>query len=187
MATDSLEILDLPELHDATLLVALTGWMDGGAVSTGTLRSIMEGRSLSEIAHIRPDAFYIYNFPGTMEVTALFRPEVRMKKGLIRELDMPIGTFMCDPAANLVFFVGKEPNLRWQEFSDCMFEIVHAANVKRIIFMGSFGGTVPQDLERDGPGRDGVRHPYDEGGGEYLEHTGIQDRIIIISFTAVRV
>jgi proteasome assembly chaperone (PAC2) family protein len=147
MNSVNLEVISIPKLEDATLLVALTGWMDGGAVSTGTLRSIMDGRTLEQVARINPDTFYIYNFPGSMELTALFRPEVHMKKGMIRSLDVPTSTFLCDASANLVFFVGKEPNLRWQEFSDCIFSFVKQAGIKQIIFMGSFGGTVPHTRE----------------------------------------
>jgi len=140
-------VLTSPQLADATMLLALTGWMDGGAVSTGTLRTLMEGRRLQEVARIRPDLFYIYNFPGTMEISALFRPEVTMRKGVIRKLDMPVNGFLCDPSTNLVFFVGKEPNLRWEEYADCVFEVTQRCSVKRIIFIGSFGGTVPHTRE----------------------------------------
>ena len=147
MPFSSLEVLEIPKLRDATMLLALTGWMDGGAVSTGTVRSLMEGRTLTQIARIAPDPFYIYNFPGGMEISAIFRPNVRLKGGLIRELEMPTSTFLCDASINLVFFVGKEPNLRWQEFSDCIFEVARQAGVTRLIFMGSFGGTVPHTRE----------------------------------------
>lgn len=147
MPFGSLEVLDIPKLRDATMLLALTGWMDGGAVSTGTVRSLMEGRTLTQIARIAPDPFYIYNFPGGMEISAIFRPNVQLKNGLIRELEMPTSTFLSDASINLVFFVGKEPNLRWQEFSDCIFEVARQAGVTRLIFMGSFGGTVPHTRE----------------------------------------
>lgn len=147
MGSVNLEVLSIPKLNNATLLLALTGWMDGGAVSTGTVRNIMDGRTLEQVARINPDPFYIYNFPGTMEVTALFRPEVHMKKGLIRELEMPTGTFLSDQSTNLIFFVGKEPNLRWQEFSNCIFDFIKQVDVRQIIFMGSFGGTVPHTRE----------------------------------------
>lgn len=147
MAEDILKLLDVPKLHDATMLLALTGWMDGGAVSTGTVRAVMSNRQLVETAQIAPDPFYIYNFPGGMEVSALFRPEVKLKRGLIRELDMPLNAFLSDVPANLVFFVGKEPNLRWQQFADCIFDVVQRMGVSRIIFMGSFGGNVPHTRE----------------------------------------
>jgi proteasome assembly chaperone (PAC2) family protein len=138
---------DTPNLTDATLLLALTGWMDGGLVSTGTVRRLMEGREMKEIGHIQADPFYIYNFPGSMEVAALFRPEVQLEEGVIQSLDLPTNQFHVDVAAKLVFFVGKEPNLLWQAFADCIFEVAHRVGVSRIIFIGSFGGTVPHTRE----------------------------------------
>ena len=147
MALPNLKLLSHPQLSAGTMLLALAGWMDGGLVSTGTVRRMMENRDLSEIARIEPDPFYIYNFPGSMEVAALFRPEVKLEDGVIAEFDLPTNTFHCDAAANLVFFLGKEPNLRWQEFADCIFAVAAQVGVSRIIFMGSFGGTVPHTRE----------------------------------------
>ena len=147
MAEPHLKIAATPKLSNATMLLALAGWMDGGLVSTGTVKGLMEGRTLTEIAHIDPDPFYIYNFPGSMEVAALFRPTVKLDDGMILEFDLPTNTFHADTESNLVFFIGKEPNLRWQAFADCIFDVAAALGVKRIIFMGSFGGTVPHTRE----------------------------------------
>jgi proteasome assembly chaperone (PAC2) family protein len=108
----------------------------------------MEGRSAIEIARIESDPYYIYNFPGSMDVAAMFRPEVKFEDGVIQgELDMPTNVFHADESTNLIFFLGREPNLRWQSFADCIFELAAEFNVKRIIFMGSFGGTVPHTRE----------------------------------------
>src|SRR5437763_17158654 len=97
-----LEIKSAPTLQNATLLLALTGWMDGGDVSTGTVKRLMENRDLVDIAQIDPDSFYIFNFPGNMEIAALFRPEVKMRKGLIRRAPkFPTNTFHADIANNL--------------------------------------------------------------------------------------
>jgi proteasome assembly chaperone (PAC2) family protein len=132
----------------ATLLLALTGWMDGGEVSTGTVKRLMENRELIEIARIDANPFYIFNFPGPMEVAAVFRPEVRIRKGLVRRAPkFPENVFHADPATNLVFFLGAEPHLRWQSFADALFELCAAAGVARIVFIGSFGGTVPHTRE----------------------------------------
>ena len=35
---------------------------------------------------------------------------------------MPANTFYCHEPANLVLFLGKEPNLRWRDFGDCVLE-----------------------------------------------------------------
>ncbi len=154
-----LHLSNPPSLTNATLLLALTGWMDGGDVSTGTVKRLMENRSLSEIARIDSDSFYIFNFPGSMEIASVFRPEVKMKNGLIRRAPkMPKNIFHADPAANLVFFLGAEPNLRWQTFADAIFALCKTVNVTRIIFMGSFGGTVPHTREPRMFGS--VSHPH---------------------------
>jgi proteasome assembly chaperone (PAC2) family protein len=147
MADSSLTLLDTPRLKDAPMLLALTGWMDGGLVSTGTVKHLMEGRELVEVARIEPAGFYIDNFPGSMEIAALFRPHVKYDHGLIESFEMTSNVFHADAGGNIAFFVGKEPNLNWPGFADCIFEVVKRLGVRRIIFMGSFGGSVPHTRE----------------------------------------
>jgi proteasome assembly chaperone (PAC2) family protein len=149
MGNGPLKLVETPALTDATLLVALTGWMDGGSVSTGTVKQLMGmgRRTTRSIGSIEDDGFYIYNFPGDMETSALFRPHVVYDDGVVTTFELPTNTFYCNEPANLVFFTGKEPNLRWQEFADCIFDLVKAVGVSRIIFMGSFGGAVPHTRE----------------------------------------
>jgi proteasome assembly chaperone (PAC2) family protein len=136
-----------PHLEDATLLLALTGWMDGGSVSTGTVRQFMGNREVDEIARIDADPFCIYNFPGSMDVAAVFRPHVRYEDGRVLEINMPQNAFFCAPEAKLVFFLGQEPNLKWQAFADCIFAVCREVGISRIIFIGSFGGSVPHTRE----------------------------------------
>ena len=144
---EQLKMISEPKLNDATLLLALTGWMDGGLVSTGTVKQFMDGRDVHQVARIDPDDFTIYNFPGSMEVAALFRPHVRMLRGVIRKFELPDSEFFCDVSANMLFFIGREPNLKWQRYADCIFAVAEKVGVKRILFMGSFGGAVPHTRE----------------------------------------
>src|SRR5581483_1320465 len=109
MPAEHLQILQPQKLAEATMLLALTGWMDGGLVSTGTVRRMMDNRDVLEIARIESDPLSLYSFPGSLGVAAPCRPEVKMKGGLLRgELHLPTNISHCDPAANLVFFLGKE-------------------------------------------------------------------------------
>src|SRR3954452_3204610 len=87
MATASLTLLDTPRLRDAPMLLALTGWMDGGLVSTGTVQHLMEGRELVDVARISQASFYIDNFPGSMDIAALFLRHVNYDKGLVDPRD----------------------------------------------------------------------------------------------------
>ncbi len=136
-----------PILHDATLVLAFTGWMDGGDVSTGTVHRLVHLLGAEPIAEIDPEPFYIYNFPGSMEVTSLFRPPIEIEDGLIKSIEMPRNTFYADDEANLVLFEGKEPNLRWRTFGECVLALAHQVGIHRILFVGSFGGTVPHTRE----------------------------------------
>jgi len=60
---------------------------------------------------------------------------------------MPVNRFYCHDPARLVLFVGKEPNLRWRTFGDCIFAVAHKVGIRRILFVGSFGGSVPHTRE----------------------------------------
>ena len=144
---DFLRIRHSPTLEGATLVLAFSGWMDGGDVSTGTVERLVDLLSAPAIADIDPEPFYIYNFPGSMEIATLFRPHIEISDGLIKTVDLPSNCFYCHEPANLVLFVGKEPNLRWRTFGKCLFHLAHQVGVRRILFVGSFGGAVPHTRE----------------------------------------
>lgn len=147
MSSNGVQFFDVPEMQEPTLLLALTGWMDGGLVSSGTVKHLMEGRSLAHAARIESAGFYIDNFPGSMEIASLFRPHVKYAGGLVESFDLPSNDFYADAEGKMAFFVGREPNLNWPRFGDAIFDVVSALGVKQIVFMGSFGGTVPHTRE----------------------------------------
>ena len=140
-------IRDCPSLDHATLVLAFSGWMDGGDVSTGTVSRLVHLLEAKPFAEIDPEPFYIYNVPGSMEIASLFRPHVAVEEGLVRGIQMPANVFHVHAPANLVLFLGKEPNLRWRSFGECIFALARRTGVTRILFVGSFGGSVPHTRE----------------------------------------
>lgn len=147
MLDEQLKILQDIRVPGSTMLLALGGWMDGGFVSTGTVRQFMRNRKLVEISRIEHSDFYIDTFPGSMELASLLRPHVKYNNGLIESLELHENQILADVENNLVFFVGKEPNLNWQKFADCIFDVCKRVGVKQIVFVGSFGGSVPHTRE----------------------------------------
>jgi proteasome assembly chaperone (PAC2) family protein len=145
--TSELRIDHCPVLNRATLVLAFTGWMDGGDVSTGTVQRLVDLLGAKRVAEIDPDPFYLFNFPGSMEVAALFRPAIAIKDGLVVSLELPANAFYCHEETNLVLFLGREPNLRWRGFADCVLEFGRRVGVGRMLFVGSFGGAVPHTRE----------------------------------------
>jgi len=143
MVSDKLRIHKQAKLHDPRLLIGLSGWMDGGNVSTGTVKLLAEELDARKLAEIEPEEFYIYNFPGSMELAAMFRPHTRIKNGLVLSCETPKNIFFCDEKNNLILLLGKEPNLRWAEYIDCIFSLCRKFGVKMIYFIGSVAGLVP--------------------------------------------
>lgn len=142
-----LKLRHTPKLSRGTMVLGFSGWMDGGDVSTGTVRRLIDLLEAKRFARIDAEPFYIYNFPGSMEVAALFRPFVEVEEGVVRSIDMPENVFYCHEPADLVLFVGKEPNFRWRTFAKCIVRVARLTGVSRILFIGSFGGAVPHTRE----------------------------------------
>ncbi len=147
MPAERLHIHALPKMNDATLILAFSGWMDGGNVSTGTVEWLVKSIGAEEVASIDPEDFYILNFPGSMEISALFRPHTEIEDGIITGFEPPENTFFADPAGRLALFWGKEPNVRWGAFAECVFDFAEQIGVSRLLFVGSVAGVVPHTRE----------------------------------------
>lgn len=143
MALDKLRILGETKMVKPRLVMGFSGWMDGGDVSTGTVKVLVDKLYARRVAEIDHQGFYIYNFPGAMEVTALFRPHCRIKKGIVREFAFPENAFMVVESEELILFAGKEPNMNWIEYADCVFAACREFGVREIYFIGSVAGLVP--------------------------------------------
>jgi predicted ATP-grasp superfamily ATP-dependent carboligase len=143
MKHDQLNIFEVPRIRNSRMIVGLSGWMDGGEVSTGTLEFLIQKLGAWKCAEIDAEDFYIYNFPGTMEVASLFRPTALISDGFIRKYEQPENTFFADEENNIILFLGKEPNLHWKAFADCIFSFAQQVDVKAIYFIGSVAGLVP--------------------------------------------
>lgn len=147
MAIDALTMLARPALTAGRMILGLSGWMDGGEVSTGAIEHLAEQLDSERIAEIDPESFYIYNFPGSMEISALFRPHCRIANGRVEAYQPPASLFFCSAADNLVLFIGKEPNLNWHDYQDCIFAAAKAVGVETIYFIGSVSGMTPHTRE----------------------------------------
>lgn len=137
----------LPNVDGGTLLLSFTGWMDGGDASTGTVERLVRLLGAAPCAELSIDPFYIFNFPGSMEIASLFRPEIDIEDGLVKSIDIPVNRFFVAPESKLMFLVGKEPNLRWETFGNCIINLAKECGIERLLFVGSFGGMVPHTRE----------------------------------------
>jgi predicted ATP-grasp superfamily ATP-dependent carboligase len=70
-----------------------------------------------------------------------------MKEGNSEEFELPTNTFYCNEKHDIVLFKGREPNLAWEEFADCIFGLCHKLNISQIYFIGSVAGLTPHTRE----------------------------------------
>lgn len=136
-----------PKLQNPRLILGFTGWMDGGNVSTGTVIYIRDYLKAQFFAEIEPQDFYIFNFPGSMEEVAQFRPYVVIRNGLVTGVHYPQNHFFCSEENSIILFFGKEPNIRWNEYVENIFTLIAEFQVRRVYFAGSFGGLTPHTRE----------------------------------------
>ena len=147
MAPDRLTFHAAPDLHDTRMILGFSGWMDGGDVSTGTVKCLADKLHAKPLAEIDPEGFYLLNFPGSMEISALFRPHTKIEGGLIGEYRNPTNAFFYSEENNLIAFVGREPNFHWTRYAECIFQVASQFQVSRIYFIGSVAGAVPHTRE----------------------------------------
>ena len=140
---ESLRIYSKPKLKNLRMVIGFSGWMDGGDVSTGTIQYLKFKLQAKKFAEIDAQKFYLFNFPGAMLETAQFRPYTKIQDGLITDFQYPQNEFFYNEKNNLILFSGKEPNINWDEYANCIFKIAQEFGVKKIYFVGSVAGLTP--------------------------------------------
>jgi proteasome assembly chaperone (PAC2) family protein len=156
-----------PSVERPAMILGLTGWMDGGSVSTGTVGYLIDKLGAASFAEIKPFDFYILNFPlaaiplsiqadegravltsvNPMEVAAIFRPHAKIEDGVVKELRYPRNEFFCAERARAILFLGEEPHLRWGAYCEHLFRVAEEFGVTEIYFVGSVAAPLPHTRE----------------------------------------
>jgi predicted ATP-grasp superfamily ATP-dependent carboligase len=147
MSPNTLTIHRSPELNKSRMILGFSGWMDGGQVSTGSIEYLANHLNAEPVANIDPEPYYLYSFPGPMEVSAAFRPHTRIEDGVITALDGPEAEFVAADEERLILFSGREPNMQWSQFADDVFQVAEKFDVDRLCFVGSVSGLLPHTRE----------------------------------------
>ncbi len=192
---EELVIHERPTVSTPPMVLGLTGWMDGGRVSTGTISYLDDKLEARMFAEIKPMDFYILHFPvstipislyteqgravltsvNPMEFAAMFRPHTEISNGIIQELTYPQNEFSCSEGSNLILFSGEEPHVRWGTYCECLFRVAEDFGVKEIYFVGSVAGSVPHTREprvRASVRSEPLKTGLDRAGVEYGDYEG---------------
>ncbi len=146
---DSLRIFGPPALEHATLVLAFTGWMDGGDVSTGTVSGWSTCCTPSRSPRSIPSRSTSTTSPARWRSPPCSARTSKIEEGLIKKSrHAQQRVLLPQPAANLAVLPrqGAEPALADVRRS-AFFSWPGTSSVSRIVFVGSFGGAVPHTRE----------------------------------------
>ncbi len=192
-------IIKQPKINRVQMIIGLSGWMNGGKVSTGTIDYLKNKLKAIKFAEIKANHFYIFNFPGIIELVSEFRPNVRIENGILKTFEFPKNEFFYHQESNLILFKGKEPNINWEEYLYHLFELGQRYNLHRIYFIGSVAAATPHtrgiriscycssEKLREEVRASGIKFTNYEGPGSiatFLTHLAQYKRIEMINFVA---
>lgn len=139
----SLIISNRPKLRQPHIICGMDGWVDGGDVATGGLRFLIRQFNAVKFAEMTTQRFHIYQMPdgeGT-------RPSFKMEDGLIVETHFPADEFFYarTPASDhdLIFYLGTEPNLYWEEYADNIINLATEFKAVRLYTLGGIMDRTP--------------------------------------------
>ena len=116
---------ELPSLRDPLALVALWGLADGTGSAIGAVRHLREQWAADEVAAVDPDRFYNLSAARPRRVQqgdeyVIRWPGVRFYAGHLPSVPRDV-----------VLISGREPNLRWDDFTDAVASFLDEAGAKR--------------------------------------------------------
>ena len=161
-----------PEVRDATLIVAFTGWSDAGAAASAAAHYLVDRWHATLVAEIDPEDFY--------DFTQL-RPTVKWS-GEERQIEWPQNNIYFHRTADrdLLVLPGIEPHLKWKAYIGALMKVIETFEVSSVITLGAmlvdFPHTRPVRITGSAPteemaARAGLANR--RGSGRYQGPTGI--------------
>lgn len=145
--SDAVELLENPEAEEVYMLAGWRQWADAGSTSSGLPQYLVEQTGARKIGSIHPDGFYLFQIPGTHD---LVRPIVKFDKGYPESLEIQKNELFYTEInqKGLLIFLGDEPQLDIERYTQALLHIVETFKVKRIISMGGVYGELPYNKDR---------------------------------------
>ncbi len=144
---EGVDLWEYPKAREIYMLLGWRQWADAGSVSSGLPRYLIQQTGAHQIGAIRPDGFYLFQFPGTHD---LVRPVVKFKDGYPESLQTPNNEIFYngDKQQGTVIFLGDEPHLDVERYVTAILDMAQSLGVRRMIGFGGVYGELPYDKER---------------------------------------
>lgn len=120
------------DLQEPQLVIAISGWVDGGLVATQVGECLT---ALGEVvATFSPDGIYDYRSN---------RPTVEFAYGSIAGIDWPsLGVLAARGSGDVLVLAGLEPDIGWEAACDAIAALAESTSVRRVISVGAVPAAV---------------------------------------------
>lgn len=129
------------------MICGITGWVDGGEASTGSVEYLVKKLKAKKFAEMPIDRFHIFQFPGQVSL----RPTIKIEDGILKEHKFPHNVFYywVNPEAgnDLILFSGSEPCSNWEDYGRAILSIAEGFGVIRIYQLGGVMDETPHTRE----------------------------------------
>lgn len=195
----NLIISEKPKLRQPYMVCGISGWVDGGEAATGSTQYLIRKLKAKKFAEIPMEKFHIFQVPGQLAL----RPHIVIEDGRLKEHRFPRNQFfyVVNPNADndLIFFLGTEPNLNWEEYARAILSVAEEFAVPRIYLLGGVLDKTPHTREpgvfctcsseelREEMQRYAIQFSHYEGPGSFgttLLHFSQKKRIPLVSVIA---
>jgi proteasome assembly chaperone (PAC2) family protein len=130
-----LEVDQWPSLREPVMLVALTGWVDGGLAGTGSLAAVAEALE-------SPRKFASVDLSDLLDLQQT-RPTVSLVDGVTRRIEWPSIDMVAGRAGrDVVIVAGPEPSVRWREVTSDLVQVAQRLDVKLAVTLGGMPAPV---------------------------------------------
>jgi proteasome assembly chaperone (PAC2) family protein len=145
--SEAVELLEQPTAEVVYLLAGWRQWADAGSTSSGLPQYLIEQTGARKIGSIRPDGFYLFQIPGTHD---LVRPIVKFNQGYPESLEIQKNELFYAEInkKGLLIFLGDEPQMDIERYTQAFLHIAETLNVKRILSLGGVYGELPYNKDR---------------------------------------
>jgi len=134
---EEIAYLERPVLNKPYLIMGFEGWPNAGEISSFALRHLIDYLGARKFASIPTENFY--------QMSSL-RPMAVIKEGRLVELKSSGNHFYYVkglPSNDLILFLGVEPHLQWNVFTDLILDLAGRFHVMELFTIGGTYDYVP--------------------------------------------
>jgi proteasome assembly chaperone (PAC2) family protein len=143
----ALIITNRPTLRNPYIVCGVNGWVNSGNVAVGGVDHFIRQFKAEKFAELPASRYHIYQIPGVQSQAPVFK----MEEGLIVESHFPRNEFyyVRNPVSDhdLILFLGTEPNLYWEEYTDAVVGLACDFGATRLYSFGGLLAKVPYTRE----------------------------------------